>query len=111
MLRRVITTAACGLALAVPAGSAHSGVPKAWWLEEGAAVTRLRQALEPRHPASVLKTFRGSCNGLAPRATRAGRAVYKHFGCVARMRANGVTFTFAYRVHVTGPRGRITIGG
>jgi hypothetical protein len=111
MLRSVIATAACCLALAVPAASAHSGVPKAWWLAEGAAATSLRDALKPRYRAVVLKTFRGSCNGLAPRATRAGRAVYKHFGCVARMRANGVTFTFAYRVHVTGPLGRVSVGG
>jgi hypothetical protein len=111
MLRRAAASAACILALVVPAASAHSGIPKAWWLEEGAAVTRLREALKPRYDASVLRTFRGSCNGLAPQATRAGRAVYRHFSCVARMRANGVTFTFAYRVHVAGPRGRISIGG
>jgi hypothetical protein len=111
MLLRAAATVASGLALAVPAASAHSGIPKAWWLEEGSAVTRLREALKPRYDASVLRTFRGSCNGLTPRATRSGRAVYKHFSCVARMRANGVTFTFAYRVHVSGPRGRISIGG
>ena len=64
MLRRAIATAACCLALGVPAASAHSGVPKAWWLEEGAAVTSLRDALEPRYRAVVLRTFRGSCNGL-----------------------------------------------
>jgi hypothetical protein len=111
MLRLMIATAACGLALAVPAASAHSGVPQAWWLDESAAVARLREALKSRYRANVVRTFRGSCNGLAPRATRSGRAVYKHFGCVARLRADGVTFTFMYRVHVRGPNGRISIGG
>ena len=111
MLRRAVLSVACGLALVVPAASGHSGIPKAWWLDESTAVSSLREALKPRYRASALKTFRGSCNGLAPRATRAGRAVYKHFSCMARIRANGVTFTFAYRVHVTGPRGRVSLGG
>lgn len=53
MRRRAIVSVACGLALAVTAASAHSGVPKAWWLEEGAAVTSLCEALKPRYRASA----------------------------------------------------------
>lgn len=108
-MRRVVVPLVL-LAVWAASAAAHSGVPKAWWLDEQTATTRLRAALTSRYDAKVLRTFRGSCNGLLPSGRENGRLVYRHFGCRARMRANGVTFTFLYRVHVTGPRGRITLG-
>jgi hypothetical protein len=95
----------------VPPASAHS-VPRVWWLDEASALTSLRTALKPRYRwSSALRTLTGRCAGLAPRATRSGRAVYKHFSCTYQMRANAVNFTFMARVHVAGPQGRVTLGG
>jgi hypothetical protein len=109
--RRLALVLFCFSAFSVPAASAHSDVPRAWWLDEQAAVTSLREAVRPRYRPAAFRTFRGHCTGRSPRATRAGRAVYKHFGCSARIRANGVTFSFGYTLHVTGPHGRVIVGG
>jgi hypothetical protein len=110
-IRRLTLGIACALVIAVPPAAAHSRIPRAWWLDDKIAVDSLQDTLKSRYRPPVVQTFTGRCTGLVPRATRAGRAVYKHFACSARMRAKGVNFTFYYRIHVTGPRGRITIGG
>jgi hypothetical protein len=95
------------LTLSVGSASAHS-IPQKWWLDEQAAFSRL-EAMEGSR--STKDVFTGRCRGAGPRALRSGRTVYKHFDCKARSRVNGVTFTFLIRVHVTGPRGRIKLGG
>jgi hypothetical protein len=95
------------VALSVGSASAHS-IPQKWWLDEQTAFGRLKAMEGSRSTKDV---FSGRCRGAGPRAVRSGRPVYKHFNCSARSRVNGVTFTFLYRVHVTGPRGRIKLGG
>ena len=103
-VRRLVVTACCALALgAVPAG-AHEGIQRAWWLSETTATQKLK--------ASVGAPWvSGRCTGMAPRATRSGVGVYKHFSCTGRRRGpGGFTFPFAHRVHVVGPRGRIAVG-
>ena len=102
--RRLALAGCCALALsAAPAGS-HSGIPQAWWLDQATAVKRL-------HAREGSSWVSGRCTGLAPRATRAGVAVFKHFSCRGRLRANRINYTFLYRVHVVGARGRISVGG
>lgn len=103
MTRRVLVVLCCTSALLAGLAHAHSGIPQAWWLDATAA-TRKLQARDGTGWVS------GRCVGLAPRAVRAGSSVYKHFSCTVRRRANGITFTFGYRVHVVGPRGRISVG-
>jgi hypothetical protein len=110
-LRRLTLALVCFGALCASSASAHSGVPRAWWLDDDAAVTSLREAIRPRYRPIAFRTFRGHCTGRLPRSTRAGRSVDKHFACSARIRANGVTFSFGYTLHVTGPRGRVVVGG
>jgi hypothetical protein len=102
--RRLAVALGCAAALcAVPAG-AHDGIPRAWWLTEGTAVRKLQE----REGAAWVG---GRCAGIAPRSTRRGAAVYKHFGCTGRRRGpGGITFAFAYRVHVVGAGGRIAVG-
>jgi hypothetical protein len=102
--RRLLLAGCCAIALAaVPAG-AHEGVPRAWWLGEATAARKLQEQIGTPWVS-------GRCSGMAPRATRSGTAVYKHFTCIGRRRGpGGITFGFAYRVHVVGPRGRIAVG-
>lgn len=94
-------------ALSAGSASAHS-IPQKWWLDEQTAFGRL-EAIEGSR--STKDVYSGRCRGVGPRAVRSGRTVYKHFNCSARSTVNNVTLTFLYRVHVTGPRGRIKLGG
>jgi len=109
-VRTLVVASTCAL-LWASSVAAHSGIPRAWWLDEQTALTKLRAVVKTRYSPSVSKTFSGRCNGLAPTATRTGSRVYKHFSCWGRVRAGGVGFTFYYLVHVTGRRGRISVGG
>jgi hypothetical protein len=99
------------LAFLAPPAAAHYGVPKTWWIDEKTAVKRLRAVVKQRYEPSAFQRFSGRCRGLDERATRNGQFVYQHFACSARIRLNGINFSFFYRVHVTGPHGRITLGG
>ena len=106
--RSLIVLFAVALAVGAPSATAHS-VPVAWWLDEPTAVKRL-EALE-RERRVQFDRFTGTCEGLAPSRRLSGRVVYKHFACWSRIRALGVNFSFKYRVHVSGPRGKIALGG
>lgn len=97
--------------LAASAALSHTGVPQSSWLDERTAFRKLRAEVKKRYEPEALQSFKGRCKGLPPQAKRDGRAVYKHFACTARAGFGSVTFTFAYRVHVVGKRGRIVIGG
>jgi hypothetical protein len=108
-VKRLLVAVSILLCLTGSAGSAYAhSVPRKWWVDETTALKRL-EAVE--RSQKRVSSFSGRCRGLAPWGMRAGRAVYKHFSCSARIRSNGVTFTFLYRVHVRGPRGQIALGG
>jgi hypothetical protein len=112
--RALIPALVCAALLVAPTAASHLGVPQSAWLTEAAALRKVRAAVKKRYVPPALKSFKGRCNGLLPRAKPRGRFVYKHFACTARARFDSfdsVTFTFAYRVHVVGKRGRIVIGG
>jgi hypothetical protein len=102
---RLVAGLLAALALTTAAAAAHDGIPRTWWLSETSATRKLQE----RESGAWVS---GNCRGVVPRATRAGAAVYKHFTCTGRRRGpGGITFPFAYRVHVVGPRGRIAVGG
>jgi hypothetical protein len=108
--RTIVVALACAL-LSAPSAAPHSGIPVSWWLDEPTALARLRAAIKPRYQPAAFKTFSGRCEGAAPRAERDGRWVYKHFNCRSRMHVGAIGYTFLYTLHVTGPRGRVQVGG
>jgi hypothetical protein len=110
LLRTIVVAVACAL-LAAPAAAPHNGIPTSWWLTEQKAFASLREAIRPRYQPAAFKTYTGRCEGAAPRTTRDGRSVYKHFNCRGRMEVNNIGYTFLYTLHVTGPRGRVQVGG
>lgn len=71
---------------------------------------KVRALEKTRWRPSAYRGSSGRCEGLAPKRTVAGSAVYKHFSCVLRVRINTVTFTFNSLVHFAGPRGRVVQG-
>jgi hypothetical protein len=105
-------TLLCALVISVSAAVAHPGVPVSWWLDQPMAASKFRAVQKARFRPSALQWVKASCSGLRPRSERNGRFVYKHFSCTARVRLDpGVNYTFLGRVHVTGPSGKITLGG
>jgi hypothetical protein len=102
--RRLGLAVCCALALSTAPAGSHSGIPQAWWLDQATVVAKLKA----REGSSWVS---GRCTGLTPRGARAGVAVFKHFSCTAKLRANRINYTFFYRVHVVGPKGRIRVGG
>jgi hypothetical protein len=110
-LRRAAAALACTATVLVPSAASHDGVRVAWWLDEATAAKRLHPLVKRDYRPSAFEGFSARCNGLPPARKRAGKAVFKHFSCVGRLRLSRINYTFFYRVHVRGPRGRITVGG
>jgi len=92
--RRLAAAIFCMLAFCVGPAGAHS-IPQTWWLDERTALAKLKVVEKSRWKPSAYEGLTGVCRGVAPRATRDGRSVYKHFTCSARVRVNHVNFSFS----------------